>query len=100
MAEDIMAGGTYGKEKQLQDQVAQGGVDITPEQTQATQQFVAPPLQQIDAFSQATERASEPTATGTETMGLIQMSGKEALLAAYNAYPSEAILQLYNSLEQ
>ena len=98
MAEDVMAGGTYGKEKDLQSQIQQGG-PIQGEETQ-NQTFAPPALRQVDAFNQSTERASEPTATGVETMGLLKMSGKEALLVAYNAYPSETILQLYNSLEQ
>tara|TARA_R100001510_G_C7552774_1_gene135903 strand:+ start:181 stop:474 length:294 start_codon:yes stop_codon:yes gene_type:complete len=96
MAEDVMAGGTYGKEKELQTQIEQGGAI---QQEQQESQFLPPALNQIDAFNTVTERQSEPTITGADQMGLIKMSGKEALRAAYDAYPSESILQLYNSLE-
>ena len=99
MAEDILVGGTYGEETKLQNQISQGGVDITPEETEE-QQYVAPALQSIDAFNTGTQNPSEPTLTGAETMGLVQMSGKESLRLAYGAYPSETILQLYNSLDK
>lgn len=99
MAEDILVGGTYGEETKLEKQVQQGGVDITPEETQG-QQFVAPALQSIDAFNTGTQNPSEPTLTGADGMGLVQMSGKESLRLAYNAFPSETILQLYNSLDK
>lgn len=100
MAKNVMAGGTYGEEKKLQEQISQGGINITPAEETQTQQFVAPPLQATDAFNPVTKYPSEPTLTGADKMGLVQVSGKEALRAAYNAYPSEAILQLYNSLDK
>ena len=40
MAEDILVGGTYGEETKIQNQISQGGVDITPEETEE-QQYVA-----------------------------------------------------------
>ena len=47
MAEDVMAGGTYGKEKELQTQIEQGGAI---QQEQQESQFLPPALNQIDAF--------------------------------------------------
>ena len=96
MAEDVMAGGTYGKEKDLQSQIEQGG----PIQGEQEPQYLPPALQQQAVFDTATDNPSEPTVTGADQMGILKMSGKEALRAAYNAYPSESILQLYNSLDE
>ncbi len=98
MAEDVMAGGTYGAEKNLQSQIQQGGPIQQSEQQEP--QYLPPALNQIDAFNTVTERPSEATITGADQMGILKMSGKEALRAAYNAYPSESILQLYNSLDE
>ena len=96
MVDDIMSEGTYGKEKELQTQIQQGG----PIQSDAgQQQFVPPQLQQTDVFNQVSSRPSEPTIAGADQMGLVKMSGKEALRAAYSAYPSDSILQLYDSLD-
>lgn len=98
MAEDVMAGGTYGAEKNLQSQIEQGGPIQAEEQQQP--QYLPPALQSIDAFNTVTDNPSEATLTGADQMGILKMSGKEALRAAYNAYPSESILQLYNSLDE
>ena len=93
MAEDILVGGTYGEETKIQNQISQGGVDITPLKKQE-QQYVAPALQSIDAFNTGTQNPSEPTLTGADTMGLVQMSGKRSLRLAYGAYLAKQSLTI------